>query len=167
MPCQVSLELLSARTYKIGWTALHYAAHNGHVAGLEQEHQLVGSRWILLYIQIILDIVLNVRKMRTAGWSLFELFAVRPSAVGCSCQLLARQLSFLADVRHQFHSFPPPAFTDEACLRMFEVNLFSTKTEPSCLFAPIMCNFIVVPAIPYSNLDVGGTGSEQVLPSGL
>eukprot|EP00913_Durusdinium_trenchii_P012325 g11570.t1 len=30
IPREVSLELLSARTYKIGWTALHYAAHNGH-----------------------------------------------------------------------------------------------------------------------------------------
>eukprot|EP00435_Cladocopium_sp_Y103_P038327 s2366_g10.t1 len=29
-PREVPLEVLSAKTYKIGWTALHYAAHNGH-----------------------------------------------------------------------------------------------------------------------------------------
>lgn len=29
-PREVPLELLSAKSYKIGWTALHYAAHNGH-----------------------------------------------------------------------------------------------------------------------------------------
>ena len=27
---KVPLELLLTKTYKHGWTALHYAAHNGH-----------------------------------------------------------------------------------------------------------------------------------------
>ena len=33
MECsEVPLELLLAKTYKHGWTALHYAAHNGNAS---------------------------------------------------------------------------------------------------------------------------------------
>jgi len=33
--CTLPLELLAAKTYKLGWTALHYAAHNGHAVCID------------------------------------------------------------------------------------------------------------------------------------
>ena len=34
---QVPLQVVTAKTFKYGWTALHYAAHNGHAAWPDAE----------------------------------------------------------------------------------------------------------------------------------